>query len=125
LDTPSCILILVFSKAEGWKPFLKWLITNLQNVFFSLLVPMAAQSKARTAFDCSNTGIIGSNPARGMDVCLRFLCVVLIPRPGSPTKMSRWFIVIGNIQLRQLIQRLLKTINGVECALLTAGCPHV
>jgi hypothetical protein len=33
---------------------------------------MAAQSKARTAFDRSNTGIAGSNPGRGMDVCPRF-----------------------------------------------------
>jgi len=33
---------------------------------------MAALSKARTAFDRSNTGIVGSNPARGIDVCLRF-----------------------------------------------------
>jgi hypothetical protein len=35
-------------------------------------IPMTAQSKARTVFDRSNTGIVGSNPARGMDVCPRF-----------------------------------------------------
>jgi hypothetical protein len=40
---------------------------------------MAARSKARIVFDRSNTGIVDSNPARGMDVCL-------IPRPRSPTK---------------------------------------
>jgi hypothetical protein len=33
---------------------------------------MAAHSKARTVFGSSNTGIAGSNPSRGMDVCLRF-----------------------------------------------------
>jgi hypothetical protein len=33
---------------------------------------MATQSKARTVFDRSNTGIVGLNPARGMDVCSRF-----------------------------------------------------
>jgi len=33
---------------------------------------MAARCKARTDCDRSNTGIAGSNPARGMDVCLRF-----------------------------------------------------
>jgi hypothetical protein len=33
---------------------------------------MAVRSKARTVFDRSNTGIGGSNPAQGMDVCLRF-----------------------------------------------------
>jgi hypothetical protein len=34
--------------------------------------PMAAQSEARTVFDRSNTEIVGSNPAQGMDVCPRF-----------------------------------------------------
>jgi hypothetical protein len=29
---------------------------------------MNAQSKARAVFDSLNTGIVGSNPARGMDV---------------------------------------------------------
>jgi hypothetical protein len=33
---------------------------------------MAARSKARTDFYRSNTGIVGSNPARGMDVCSHF-----------------------------------------------------
>jgi hypothetical protein len=41
-------------------------------------VPMAARSKARTVFDPSNTGIGGSNPARGMDVSPRF-CVLCCP----------------------------------------------
>jgi hypothetical protein len=35
-------------------------------------VPMAAWSKSRTVFDRSNIGIVGSNTARGMDVCPRF-----------------------------------------------------
>jgi hypothetical protein len=33
---------------------------------------MAARSKPRTVFNCSNIEIVGSNPARGMDVCTRF-----------------------------------------------------
>jgi hypothetical protein len=33
---------------------------------------VAARSKARMVFDRPNTGIVGSNSARGMDVCLRF-----------------------------------------------------
>jgi len=39
-------------------------------------VPVAAQSEARTIFGRSNTGIVGLNPTRGMDVCPRcvFLC---------------------------------------------------
>jgi hypothetical protein len=37
---------------------------------------MAARYKARTVFDSLNTGIVGSNPSRGMDVST-FFCVVL------------------------------------------------
>jgi len=33
---------------------------------------MAALSKARMVFDRSNTGIVGSNPSRGMDEHPRF-----------------------------------------------------
>jgi hypothetical protein len=43
----------------------------LKNTNISQPVPMAAQPKARTIFDRSNTGIVGSNPARGIDVCPR------------------------------------------------------
>jgi len=39
-------------------------------------VPVAARSKARNIFDHSNTGIAGSDPARGMDMSA-FFCVVL------------------------------------------------
>jgi hypothetical protein len=35
-------------------------------------VPMAARSKARTVFDRLNTGIAGSNPDGGMNVCPSF-----------------------------------------------------
>jgi hypothetical protein len=40
------------------------------------LAPMAARSEAHTVFDRSNTWIMGSNPARGMDKCplLSVLC---------------------------------------------------
>jgi hypothetical protein len=61
------------------------------------LLPMAARSKARTVFSRWNTGIAGSNSARGMHVCPCFsvlccpvcrqrLCVELIPRRRSPAK---------------------------------------
>jgi hypothetical protein len=33
---------------------------------------MAARSEECTVFDRSHTGIVGSNSARGMDVCPRF-----------------------------------------------------
>jgi hypothetical protein len=49
---------------------------------------MAARSKARTVFDLSNTGIMGLNPSRGMDVCpvcprLDVLCCPVYVEPLS------------------------------------------
>jgi hypothetical protein len=41
-------------------------------------IRVAARSKARNVFARSNTGIVGSNPTRGMDVCPRFFCVCVI-----------------------------------------------
>jgi len=36
-----------------------------------LPVPVAALTEARNVYNCSNTGIVGLNPARGMDICPR------------------------------------------------------
>jgi hypothetical protein len=55
---------------------------------------MAAWSESRTVFDRLNIGIVGSNPARGMDVCPRFsvLCcpvyVEALCRADPPSKES-------------------------------------
>jgi hypothetical protein len=43
-----------------------------------MLVSIAEQSKACTVYDRLNIEITGSNPARGMDVCL---CVSVLCRP--------------------------------------------
>jgi hypothetical protein len=63
----------------------------------NMLITMAAWSKAWTVFTRSTTGIMVSNPTRGMDVCVRLFCVNvflcvgkqscdgLITRPRSPT----------------------------------------
>jgi hypothetical protein len=53
---------------------------------------MAARSKAHTVFNRSNTGIVVSNPARGMEVCPRFsvLCrpMWVMRRVDPPSKES-------------------------------------
>jgi hypothetical protein len=55
---------------------------------------MAAPSKVRTVFDCSNTGIVGSNTTRGMDVCPLFsvlrcpVGVETLRRADPPSKES-------------------------------------
>jgi hypothetical protein len=58
---------------------------------------LAARSKERIVFARSNTGIVGSNPSWGMDVCVPLFCVCAVlcvqaaalrradPRPRSPT----------------------------------------
>jgi hypothetical protein len=57
-------------------------------------IPMAALSKARTVFGRSNTGIVGSNPARGMDVFLHFSVLIYpvqvqaLRRADPPSKES-------------------------------------
>jgi hypothetical protein len=46
-------------------------------------ITLAARSKAWTVFARSNTGVIGSNPTRGMDVCVRVFCVYAVLCIGS------------------------------------------
>jgi hypothetical protein len=69
---------------------------NSPHVSYSEPVSVAEGSEASTVFGRSNVEIPGSNPSRGMDVCLRFsvLCCPVcryrpcfgpITRPRSPT----------------------------------------
>jgi hypothetical protein len=44
---------------------------------------MATWSKAWTVFARSNTGVLGSNPTRDMDVCVRLFCVCGVLCVGS------------------------------------------
>jgi hypothetical protein len=63
-------------------------------------VMMAAWPKAWTVFARSNTGVMGLNPTRGMDVhvCLCCVCAILCVGSGfvtgwSPTKESCWLCI--------------------------------
>jgi hypothetical protein len=42
-----------------------------------MLITAAAQPTARNDFARTNTGILGSNPTRGMNICVFYVCVVL------------------------------------------------
>jgi hypothetical protein len=59
-------------------------------------IAVAARSKAWTVFARSNAGIVGSNPAQGMDVSVRlfYVCVVLCVGSGLATG---WSLVQGAI----------------------------
>jgi hypothetical protein len=61
---------LALDQIQWWDP-----VNMVMNIWVPP-VPVAALSKARTVFDRSNSGIAGSNPTRGMDVCLRVFCVM-------------------------------------------------
>jgi hypothetical protein len=62
--------------------------------FYALLIylpiTVAARSKTWTVFARSNADILGSNPIRGMDVCVRLfsVCVVLCVGTGFATGWS-------------------------------------
>jgi hypothetical protein len=69
---------------------------NLSSITYGKIT-VAARSKARNVFASSNTGVVGSSPTQGMDVCVRLFCICvrsrpcdgLIPRPRSPTDCRR------------------------------------
>jgi hypothetical protein len=61
------------------------------------LITVAARSKARTVFPGSKTRIVGSNPTRGMDVCVRLLCVYVVLGVGSGLATG-WSPVQGFLQ---------------------------
>jgi hypothetical protein len=62
--------------------------------YFGIFLIIMRRSKARTVFDRSNTRIVGSNPARGMNVCPRFsvlycpVWVEALRRADPPSKES-------------------------------------
>jgi hypothetical protein len=52
--------------------------TEIKLKYIEVWIRNYSRSKASTVFGRSNIGIAGSNPARGMDVCLRFSAFVLV-----------------------------------------------
>jgi hypothetical protein len=70
-------------------------------------ITVAVRSKACIAFAPSNTGIVSSNPIRGMDSCVRlfFVCAVLCA--GS---------VLGADPPSEASYRLCKKDQGIEKA---------
>jgi hypothetical protein len=52
-------------------------------------ITVVARSKAWAVFPRSNTGVVGSNPTQGMDVCVRLFCVCVVLCVGS-TLTAGW-----------------------------------
>jgi hypothetical protein len=72
---------------------------HLFNVSNYTPIAVAARCKARTFFACSSTGIVGSNPTSGMDVCPRLfrVCAVLCVGSGLATGWSLIHGVLPNV----------------------------
>jgi hypothetical protein len=56
----------------------------------AIAITVAARFKAWTVFARSNTGVVGSNATRGIDVCVRLFCVQIeaLRRVDPPSKES-------------------------------------
>jgi hypothetical protein len=60
-------------------------------------ITVAVLTTAWTVFASSNTGIVGSNPTRGVDVCLRLFCVHAVAlRRGNPPSKEFYRLCIGS-----------------------------
>jgi hypothetical protein len=62
-------------------------------------VTVTARSKVWTVFARSNAGIMGSNPTRGMDICVRLFCVCVVLcralRRADPPAMESYQMCTG------------------------------
>jgi hypothetical protein len=82
-----------------------WLFPNNNSIWCHVLITMAAWSKAWTAFARSNTGIVGSNPTWGMDVCVHLFCVFVLSCVGSGLAMG-WSLIQGVLPTVYRIKKL-------------------
>jgi hypothetical protein len=97
----------------SWARWIKFVTTypislRFISILFSYLylstpITVAARSKAWTVFVHSNTGIVASNPIRGMDVCVRLFCVCVVMLAGTDLA-SGW----------SLVQRVLPSMYGLR-----------
>jgi hypothetical protein len=99
LRTSCCSLT---SSFLGLHFFLNTLLKNISNLCFSL-----KRSKAWTVFARLNTGIVGSNPTRGMDVCVHLFCVCIVLCVGSGLATG-WSPVQGVLPTVYRIKKLKK-----------------
>jgi hypothetical protein len=58
-------------------------VSLLGALFSNIPTTVFARSKACTVSDHSKSGITGSNPTPGMDMCVRLFCVCIILCVGS------------------------------------------
>jgi hypothetical protein len=69
----------------------------LLDKYWNIPITVTARSEAWTVFACSNTGVVGSIPTRGMDVGVRLFCVCVVLCLGSGLATD-WSPVQGILQ---------------------------
>jgi hypothetical protein len=84
------------------------LLLSIMTHYFHVLnyltpITVAARSKAWTVFARANTGIVGSNPTWGMNVCVHLFCVYAVLCAGS-----------GLVTDLSPIQGVLPTVYSIE-----------
>jgi hypothetical protein len=80
---------------------------NIEFYYYQQPITMATRSKAWTVFNRSNTGIVDSNPTRGIDVCARLFCVCAVLYVGS-SLATGWSPVQGVLPTVYRIKKLKK-----------------
>jgi hypothetical protein len=89
-----------------------------QSYITKLPITVAARSKAWTVFVRSNTGLVGSDPTRGMDVCLRLFYVYFVLCVGSG-------LVTGLSPVQGFLVRVYRLRNWKSAECPTKGCRAV
>jgi hypothetical protein len=85
------IILLLTPRTSNW-------IHNSKNDLFTA-------HEINTAFTRSNTGVVGSNLTRGMDVCVRLFCVCVVVCIGRRLATG-WFPVQGVLPTLYRIKKL-------------------
>jgi hypothetical protein len=78
-------------------------------------ITVAARSKAWTVFSISNTGIVGSNPTQGMDVCLRLFCLYVVLCVGKGLARG-WSPIQGVLPTVYRVKKLKKVAKAQQMA---------
>jgi hypothetical protein len=83
-------------------------VTQLRSIHSTTQpITVAAQSRAWTVFALSNAGFVGSNPTRGMDVCMYLFCVCVVLCVGRDIATG-WSPVQGVLPTVYRIKKLKK-----------------
>jgi hypothetical protein len=82
-NSSAIVCISCMKKGKSQKNGENYAARRFMRVVCRLAITVAARSKAWTVFARSDTGVMGSNPTRGMDICVRLFCACVVLCVGS------------------------------------------